>query len=146
MAAAANHAGGARPRASTISRRKDRRASSTDSMTVTHTGNPAFRKRSTSMRRFSSLLVTTRSGRRPMTASQSGFFVPRRRVTSRPTGWVHQSVAPTRSPGADTARASVREGTNETTRAGDRAISSRWPRSSSSVRIGIRAQRSQGHR
>ncbi len=46
----------------------------------------------------------------------SGFFVPRTRTTSRPAGWVHQSVAPTSRSGTVAARASVREGTSDTTR------------------------------
>ncbi len=49
--------------------------------------------------------------------SSFGFFVPPIRVTSRPAGWVHQSVTPTRAPGSVTATASVRDGTRETTRA-----------------------------
>ena len=67
-------------------------------MTVTHTGMPAARSRSTSTRRFSSRLATTRSGRSRAIAAWSGFFVPRTRAhveTGRmgaPVGRPHQQV------------------------------------------------------
>ncbi len=93
-------------------------APGTVSTSVTHTAIPRSRIRRTSSSRFSSLLATTRSGRSPATAARSGFFVPRTRATSRSAGWVHQSVAPTRRSGQVAARASVREGTRETTRRG----------------------------
>lgn len=48
--------------------------------------------------------------------SSFGFLVPPTRGTSRPAGWLHQSVAPARTPGSETATASVRDGTRETTR------------------------------
>ena len=60
-----NHPGSSAPSTSTSSRRSDPRAWSTDSATVTHTGMPAARSRSTSTRRFSSWLATTRSGSQP---------------------------------------------------------------------------------
>lgn len=90
----------------------------------------AARSRSTSRRRFSSRLQTTRSGSRAAIAARSGFLVPRTRGTSRPAGWVHQSVAPTSRSGTVTASASVSDGTSETTRRGGRGNSIGVPRSS----------------
>ena len=112
------------------SRRNDAIASGTDSITVTHTARPASRSRVTSSFRFSSRLAMTRSGARAMTAARSGFLVPLTRVTARSAGWVHQSVAPTSRPGADTATASVSEGTRETTRRAGPVSSTGCPRSS----------------
>ena len=57
-----SQAGSSTQSTSTHSRCSARRAWSTDSVTVTHTGMPAARRRSTSTRRFSSRLATTRSG------------------------------------------------------------------------------------
>ena len=107
------------------------KASSIPSMRVTHTGIPTDRSRSTSTRRFSSWLATTRSGRSAAMAAWSGFLVPRTRVMSRPAGWVHQFVAPTSTPGTVRAIASVSDGTNETTRSGGWSSAASAPRSSS---------------
>ncbi len=122
--AVASQPGSSAPSTSTSNRRSDSRAWSTDSTTVTHTGMPTPLMRSTSIRRFSSRLATTRWGRsRPM-ARWSGFLVPRTRSTSRWEGWVHQSVAPTSTSGTVAANASVSDGTNEITRVGRRTKSS----------------------
>ena len=71
-------------------------------MSVTYTARPASRSLSSSSGLFSSALASTRSGRSATIVAMSGFFVPRTRVTpcsSRSSGWVHQSVAPTSRPG-----------------------------------------------
>ncbi len=114
--AAASQSGTGQPSAATNIRRSDASAWSTVWITVTQTGTPAARSRSTSSRRFSSWLARTRSGRRARIAARSGFFVPRTRGTSRPAGCVHQSVAPARASGRVTATDSVSDGTSETTR------------------------------
>src|SRR5204862_5793964 len=75
-------------------------------------------------------LASTTSGCRPAIASTSGFLVPRTRVTTRSAGSVHQSVAPTSSPGAVTATDSVSDGTRETTRATSAGTSTGVPWSS----------------
>ena len=49
-------------------------------------------------------------------AFTSGFLVPRTLVTASPSGWVHQSVAPTSNSGRVAAIASVSDGTSDTTR------------------------------
>ncbi len=116
--ACANHPGRPSPHAVSI------RASSSNApwgpsrarMSVTWTSTPAARRASASARRFSSTATSTRSGRRATIAGTSGFLVPPTRVTSSPAGWVHQSVAPTRRPGAVAATASVSDGTRLTTR------------------------------
>ena len=112
------------------SRRIDASACGTDSITVTHTARPASRSRATSSLRFSSRLAITRSGARAAILARSGFLVPRTRVTARPAGRVHQSVAPISRPGAETATASVSEGTSDTTRRAGPVSSTGWPRSS----------------
>src|SRR3954453_1021846 len=66
-------------------------------------------------------------------SSTRGFFVPPTRGTSRLAGCVHQSVAPTSSPGAVTATDSVSEGTSETTRITVAGTGTGRPRSSSDV-------------
>ena len=83
---------------------------------VTHTAIPASRSASRSDSRFSSAFARTTSGPSPTTARTSGDFVPETRVTTSSGGWLHQSVAPTSSPGAVTATDSVSDGTSETTR------------------------------
>jgi hypothetical protein len=136
--AAASQSGTARPSGPVSSRRIEASACGTDSMTVTHTGTPASRSRVTSSSRFSSWFAITRSGARAMMAARSGFLVPRTRVTVRPAGWVHQSVAPTSRPGAETATASVSDGTSETTRRAGPDSSTGCPRSSRHRVIGYR--------
>jgi hypothetical protein len=128
--AVASHFGMATPSGPVSSRRIEASASGTDSITVTHTARPAARSRATSNSRFSSRFAITRSGARAMMAARSGFLVPRTRVTARSAGWVHQSVTPTSRPGAETATASVSDGTSDTTRRAGRDSSTGCPRSS----------------
>src|SRR6202050_1779611 len=99
-------------------------------MTVTHTGIPAPRSRSTSTRRFSSWLASTMSGFRSAMAARSGFLVPRTRRTSRPAGRVHHAVAPTSASGRVTATDSVSDGTSDTTRRAGCSTGTGYPRSS----------------
>ena len=133
LAAKRIQSGSGTDRTSVNRRRSERRAASTVSISVTHTGIPAARRCSTSCRRFSSRLATTRSGRSAVIAARLGFFVPRTRGTSRPAGWVHQSVAPASRPGTVTARASVKDGTSETMRCGGLVRLRACPRSSCST-------------
>src|SRR4051812_27509705 len=90
---------------------------------------PAALSAATSSARFSSAFAITRSGPRDRTRSTSGHLVPPTRATSRSDGWVHQSVAPTSSPGPVAATASVRDGTRLTTRRGGAPVNG-VPRSS----------------
>jgi hypothetical protein len=128
--ASSSHAGTGHPSATVNKRRIDARASSTERMTVTQTGIPAARSRSTSSWRFSSWLASTRSGFSAMMAATFGFLVPRILGTSRPAGWVHHWVAPTSDSGRVTATDSVSEGTRETTRATGRRTGTGKRRSS----------------
>src|SRR5580693_5284612 len=114
--AAASQSGTGQPSASVNIRRSESSAWSSVRTSVTQTGTPAARSRSTSSRRFSSWLASTRSGRSARIAARSGFLVPRTRGTSRPAGWVHQSVAPASAAGRVTATDSVSDGTSDTTR------------------------------
>ncbi len=102
----------------------------TVSMSVTQTAVPVSRRRRTSSSRFSSLLAMTRSGARSTMARTSGFLVPRTRGTSRSAGWVHHSVAPTRTDRSTDATASVSDGTRLTTRRAGPVRSTGAPRSS----------------
>ena len=111
-------------------RRSDAIASSRVLITVTQTGIPAARRRSTSTRRFSSWFARTMSGLSAAMAARFGFLVPRTLGTSRPSGWVHQIVAPTSASGRVTATDSVSDGTSDTTRRAGRAAGTGWPRSS----------------
>src|ERR1700733_7445149 len=128
--AAASQPGSGQPRASLNILRSDASSSSSVLITVTQTGIPAARRRSTSTRRFSSLLASTMPGDSRAMAARSGFFVPRTRGPSSSAGWVHQSVAPASASGRVTATDSVSDGTSDTTRPAGRSEETGWPRSS----------------
>src|SRR5690625_3784900 len=72
-------------------------ASGTVRMSVTQTGTPRARNRSTSSLRFSSLLAMTRSGSRRTIFLVLGFLVHRTLEPSRSYGWVHLTCTPVRS-------------------------------------------------